>query len=178
MRQDSVRPVALAILDLILSVVFAILLWAFKPTTKTERDNMNILEIFAQLQALVSELQAKIEEQSASIEAEKQASYDEGFAAGAASVGSDKIYSQAELDAAIAQAKAELEAQNGDLMVQLDGVKAQVLSLESQFAELQASVETKVSEAVAAFKADLLAKYEAAQAAESEIEASIADLLK
>ena len=98
-------PVALAILDLILSVVFAILLWAFKPTTKTERDHMNILEIFAQLQALVSELQAKIEEQSASLEAEKQASYDEGFAAGAASVGSDKIYSQAELDAAIAQAR-------------------------------------------------------------------------
>ena len=53
-------------------------------------------------------------------------------------------------------------------MVQLDGVKAQVLGLESQVAELQASIETKVSEAIAAFKADLLAKYEAAQAAESD----------
>lgn len=140
---------------------------------------MDLFALFAQLQATISALQSQLADTETAIAEAKKAAYDEGFAAGVASVpAGDKLYSQEELDAAIAQAKVELEAINGDLMVQLDGVKAQVVALEATVADLTASIETKVSEAMAAFKADLLAKYQSAQAAEGEIEKTIEDLLK
>lgn len=182
MRQETVRPLAIEyLLDLILELFLKIILWARPKDTTTLKEGvstMNLFELFAALQVTITELQAKLAEAETALAEAKQASYDEGFAAGAASAQSDKIYSQADLDAAVASAIAPLEAANADLMVQLDGVKANVAALEAQLAELTSGLEAKVSEAVAAFKAELLAKYQEAQAQETEIEKTIEDLLK
>lgn len=83
----------------------------------------------------------------ATAEAEK-AGYDKGFEAGAASIGSDKLYSQVELDTA----------------------------LEAKANELKAQFEVEKAEAVAQVKADLKAKVEELMAAESEIDKQLADL--
>lgn len=95
--------------------------------------------------------------------AEKQASYDEGFAAGAASVGSDKIYSQAEVDAMLAPLQAEL-----------DGVKAE---LEALKLDIDAKIEAAKADAVAALKAELKAKYDEQQVAEAQGETGFGALL-
>lgn len=71
--------------------------------TKIDELSQNLLATNAQVQAL------KVE-----IELLAQAKYDEGFAAGVAASGGDKIYSQAELDASLIakaqEVKSELKA--------------------------------------------------------------------
>jgi hypothetical protein len=112
-------------------------------------------ELFQQLQ----DLAAKIQDAANSLNAEKQKSYDEGFAAGVASVGpaNDKIYSQEELNQKISEE------------VQL--LQGQIDLLNSKVAELEAvpavDVEAVKAEAKAELKAELKAKYEAQQVAES-----------
>lgn len=67
-----------------------------------------------------------------------KAKYDEGFAAGVASVGpGDKLYSQAELDAKVAEAVAAVQ-------VQLDGVAAELEALKAAFAAFKAAELDKV----------------------------------
>lgn len=68
-----------------------------------------------------------------------KAKFDEGFAAGVASVPppSDKIFSQAELDAAVAAAVAPVQAQ-------LDGVVAELAGLKEAFAAFKAAELEKV----------------------------------
>ena len=63
------------------------------------------MDLLKQLQDLIA-LVASFPDQ---LVAEKKASYDEGFAAGAAAAGIDKIYSQADLDAKVAEAVAAKE---------------------------------------------------------------------
>ena len=96
------------------------------------------------------------------VAAEKQVSYDEGFSAGKLSMGEpdDKIYSQVEVDNMVQPLQQSLADSQAALV------------------ELQASVETQVSEAKAALKAELLAAYESAQAEETSSEESIRNLLK
>lgn len=70
---------------------------------KIDELSQNLLATNAQVQALKAE-----------VELLGQAKYDEGFSAGVAASGGDKIYSQAELDAALiekaALVKSELKA--------------------------------------------------------------------
>ena len=123
-----------------------------------------------ELLALLNDLIAKLADAQAALEAEKKLSYDAGFAAGVASmqVNSEKVYSQAELDAAVVVAveKAILPYQN------------EVELFRVQLEDLKANLEAKVQAAVLVFKAELLAKYEAAQAAEAGAEEGFKELLK
>lgn len=118
------------------------------------------MDLLKQLQDLIA-LVASFPDQ---LVAEKKASYDEGFAAGAAAGGIDKIYSQAELDAKVAEAVAAVQ-------LQLDAVKAEL-------EQLKGEVDLKIASALSAFKADLLAKYQEQQVVESASETGFADLLK
>lgn len=102
----------------------------------------------------------KLTELLAMIESEKQAAYDEGYAAGVSTQGSDKLYSQAELDAKIQDAILPLQEE-------INVLKSQIVD-----------VEVVKSEAKAELKAELLAKYEEQQVVESQSETGFSDLLK
>lgn len=121
---------------------------------------MDLVKLLNELVANIAALQAQLVDAQASADALAKLKYDEGFAAGVASVvapPSDKIYSQAELDQKIADALLPIQAE-------LEAVKA--------------SIEPKVAEALAVFKADLLSKYQEQQVVESQLETGFADLLK
>lgn len=90
-----------------------------------------------------------------------QTKYDEGFAAGVASVTEgDKLYTQADVDAIVTP------------------LNDRILALEAQVMALQESVATQIAEAMAKFKMDLLTKYESQQVVESDTETGFKDLLK
>lgn len=129
---------------------------------------MDLLKLLQDLVLNVAALQTQLADAEAALAAAKQLSYDEGFAAGVASVPpvepGDKIYSQAELDAAVVAAKEEVQAQLAVVQAELDALKLEV--------------DSKIATAVAAMKAELLAAYEAQQVAESEGETGFAGLLK
>lgn len=122
----------------------------------------NILSLLNSLQASIAGLQSQLSDAQAAVDQVSKEAYDKGFAEGVAfgSPDSDKIYSQAEFDAAIAP----LQAQVTDLQAQVDAAAA--------------GVEAAVAEKVAAFKADLKSKWEASQASESQSEADFASFLE
>ena len=125
--------------------------------------NMDLVVLLNSLVANIAALQAQLVDAQASADALAKAKYDEGFAAGVASVGGgEKIYSQAELDAKIAEAVAPLNVK--------------IAELDAKVAELSAALVAEAGKLVA-FKADLLAKYEAQQVAESEGETGFKNLL-
>lgn len=125
---------------------------------------MDIVKLLQDLAATIAALQTQLADAQAAAESIAKEAYDKGFADGVASVPvSDKIYSQAELDAAVASATEPLHGQIAELQVKVS--------------ELEASIDQKVGEAVAALKADLLAKYEEQQVAESEGETGFKSLL-
>ena len=124
---------------------------------------MDLVVLLNSLVANIAALQAQLVDAQASADALAKAKYDEGFAAGVASVGGgEKIYSQAELDAKIAEAVAPLNVK--------------IAELDAKVAELSAALVAEAGKLVA-FKADLLAKYEAQQVAESEGETGFKNLL-
>lgn len=129
---------------------------------------MDLVALLNNLVANINELQAKLIDAQVSADALAKQKYDEGFAAGVASVPtpqpSDKLYSQEEMDAAIQSAVVPLNEKIAELQTQVDGMQAQI--------------DAKVSEAMSAFKAELLAKYEAQQVVESDSETGFRDLLK
>lgn len=124
------------------------------------------MDILAQLQALVSlinELQAKLVDAEAAVAESAKVAYDKGFADGVASVPppvSDKIFSQAEVDQMLADAVLPLQKKIEDLELVVAGV------------------DQKIAEGVALVKADLLAKYNELQVAETASEVGFAELLK
>lgn len=129
---------------------------------------MDIVKLLQDLSATISSLQlALADAEAAAVQIAKE-NYDKGFADGVASVPppvvSDKIFSQEELDAAV---KAAVEP-----------LQARVVELEALVEEIKAGVQPKIDEALAAFKAELLAKYEAQQVVESETETGFKELLK
>lgn len=119
---------------------------------------MDLLQLLQDLIANLADLQAKLADAEASLAAAKQASFDEGFAAGVASVpvSGDLKFSQADLDAAVAAAVGPLNDQIAAMQAQLDGVPGQI------------------ADAVSALKAELAQKY--ADALVDDI--AFADLLK
>jgi hypothetical protein len=77
---------------------------------------------------------------------------------------SDKIYSQADLDAAVAAAILPLQAE--------------INTLKEQIVALTASTEAAVAAAIAGYKAELAAKYAEMQVIETASETGFAELLK
>lgn len=103
---------------------------------------MDIIKLLQELQSSIGALQAQLLDAQAAADSIAKENYDMGFAAGVASVpADDKIYSQAELDAAVGP------------------LQEQISALQIQMQDMQNALNQKVADAVAAIKADLLAKY-------------------
>lgn len=118
---------------------------------------------FTALQTLLASL-AALQQEVVDAQALVDQAYQKGFADGVASVvvppASDKIYSEEELQAKVAEAVAPLQKKIEELEVVVAGV------------------DQKIADALAAFKAELLAKYNEFQVAETAAEVGFADLLK
>lgn len=114
----------------------------------------------------IAALQLQLVDAQASADAFAKAKYDEGFAAGVQSVipNVDKIYSQAELDQKVSEAVIPLQEQIAGMQAQIDAVPS--------------VIDSKVAEAVAAVKADLVAKYELLKVAISDSETGFGEFLK
>lgn len=129
---------------------------------------MDLVTLLKGLVDQINALQLQLADAESAASAIAKENYDKGFADGVASVPppveDDKIYSQTELDAAV-------EAAVSPFRVELESVKAELESV-------KLSVDQKISDALAIFKADLKAKYEEMQVAESVIETGFSDLLK
>jgi chromosome segregation ATPase len=135
---------------------------------------MDILALFNAFKEQLQSLQAALQDAQAASEQLAQEQYAKGFADGVASVPppvNDKIYSQEELDQAVRSALAPVEEQVAAMRVQIEGLGQQIL-------ELQNNIDSAKADAVAAFKAELLAKYEEQQVAESQGETGFGDLLR
>lgn len=132
---------------------------------------MDFLKVLQDMIANIAALQLALQDAEATLALAKQASYDEGYAAGVASVPvidppptSDKIYSQAELDAAVATAVTVVQAKVDELQAQVD--------------TFPGIIDAKVAEAMAAFKADLFAKYKDLEVVMQAAETGFEELLK
>lgn len=163
---------------LLVAIVF-VLSTTTVPKPKTRKVlSMDIFAVFAQLKANIEALTAQLADTEAAVNEAKLAAYNEGFAAGQASVSTDKIYSQEELDQKVLEA---VDAAKAEMASSLEASQAKVAELELKVADLEAVVagmDAKIAEAIAAFKADLLAQFEAQQDQESAGESMFKDLLK
>jgi hypothetical protein len=111
--------------------------------------------MFEQILAALAALQTQVVELQANALIREQAKYDEGYAAGLAASGNGGIYSQEQLDAAVAAAVNPLKDEIAALKLEVDALKAAALQ----------------------YKADLKAAYEAQQVAETEGETGFKNLL-
>lgn len=121
---------------------------------------MDLVQLLKDLAASIAALTSQLADAQAAADAAAKMSYDKGFADGVASVpagGGDKIYSQAELDAAVTAA--------------VQPLSDQVTALTAQVAAMQGQIDQAVADAVAALKADLLTKMQALDADAAAIEA-------
>ena len=127
-----------------------------------------MIQLFNLLQQTIADLQTKLMDAQAALEIEKKLSYDQGFADGVASVPvqevSDKIYSQAEFDAKLAEGLSALQ-------LELEGVKA-------QFESLKGSVDAQIKAAVDAKLMELKAAYDNMLVIENQAETGFGDMLK
>lgn len=116
---------------------------------------------FTSLQQLLETL-ATLQQQAIDAKLLVDQAYQKGFTDGVASVviPVDKIYSEEELQAKIAEAVAPLQKKIEELEAVVAGV------------------DQKIADGVALFKAELLAKYEELQVAETAAEVGFAELLK
>lgn len=89
------------------------------------------------LLALLNDLVLKLADVQKAADDLSKAKYDEGFAAGVASVVSDKIYSQADVDAMVAEAVSKLQSQ-------LDAVSDELAALKLAFAAFKSQELEKV----------------------------------
>lgn len=163
---------------LLVAIVF-VLSTTTVPKPKTRKVlSMDIFAVFAQLKANIEALTAQLADTEAAVNEAKLVAYNEGFAAGQASVSTDKIYSQEELDQKVLEA---VDAAKAEMASSLEASQAKVAELELKVMDLEAVVagmDAKIAEAIAAFKADLLAQFEAQQDQESAGESMFKDLLK
>lgn len=115
------------------------------------------------VQDKLSQISQLATEAAAELPGELQAAKDQGFAEGAASVGSDKIYSQADLDQRLAD--------------QASGYEATIAELNTQVAGFPLAIEQAKEAGKAELKAELKAAYEQQQVAESQGETGFGALL-
>ena len=110
---------------------------------------------------LLIALMAQLSAFQESLDVEIKAAYERGFAEGVASVVvGDKVFSQEEVDGFLAPLNAKIE------------------ELTLMVSTMQADMDAKITEAMASFKAELLAKYEESQVAESLVETGFKEFLK
>lgn len=135
--------------------------------------NMDLVAILAAIEALKAQVVALEQAQAEKLAQVAKEEYDKGFAAGVASVvpGVDKIYSQADLDQAVASAVALVQ-------VELEAVKAEAQAVKVELEALKLGLPQQLAQAKAELKAELLAKYQAAQEAESQLEKALEEELK
>lgn len=124
--------------------------------------------VLSDIANLPAEYDAELADKEADAVAREGVAYNKGLADGKASMGepSDKIYSQVELDGIVAPLN--------------ESIAAKDLAISAKQAELdQALAESagKIAEALAGFKAEVKAKFEAAQASENATEAEFAAFL-
>ena len=134
---------------------------------------MDLTAILAAIEALKAQVVALEASQAEKLAQVAKEEYDKGFAAGVASVipGVDKLYSQAELDAAVAAAVDVVKAE-------LDVVKAEAAAVKLELESLKAGLPAQLAAAKAEVKAEILAKYQDAQAKEAEVEKALEEELK
>ena len=136
---------------------------------------MDIIALLQGLASKIAELQVALQDAQAAGDSIAKEAYDKGFADGVASqpppVDDVTPFSQADIDAAVLAAVEPLQSQVSAMQSEMDALKLQV-------EELQLGIEAAKSEAVSSFKAELLAKYEEQQVAESQGETGFGDLLK
>lgn len=126
--------------------------------------NMDLVALLNGLVANIAALQAQLADAQKAADDLAKLKYDEGFAAGVASVPVvPGGFTQEQVDAFVAAAVAPLAEK--------------IALLDAKVLELEAAVLAEAGKLVA-FKADLLAKYEEAQVAESAVETGFKDLLK
>lgn len=121
------------------------------------------------LNGQMANLKQRLDDAKLAVDDAVAKAYAEGFAAAKLEGGgegpkSDKLYSQVEAEAMVAAAVEPLKLEVSDLLGKIEA--------------LNGAIEPQVQAAVAAMKADLLAKYEASQVAESTVETGFKDLLK
>lgn len=138
---------------------------------------MDIVALLNGLAAQIAALnQALIDAQAAADSIATEA-YAKGYAEGVASVvvppPVDDVtpFSQADVDAAVALAVQPV-------MDELAAVKAELEGVKGELEMVKASVEQAKLDAVAGFKAELLAKFEEAMAQENAVEAAFGEMLK
>ena len=125
----------------------------------------SLVQLLEGLKNSIDALQKQLEDAQASLAVEVKEAYDKGFVDGVASVPKvDKLYSQEEADAFVLAAVEPLQAEISGLLAKIE--------------ELGGSIQPKIDEAIAAFKAELKAKYQAAQAEESGKESEFGMLLE
>lgn len=107
-------------------------------------------------------------ELEAQLDLDLQAKYDEGFAAGKASMGGegDKLYSQAELDAIVGPINESLVAKEG-----------QITQLQSDMDLLRAGIDAQVSAKVGEEIGKVIAEFDAQQSDESAKEGAFREFL-
>lgn len=130
---------------------------------QVEKLALQLTEAQAKVQ-LADELAVVIQ---AEVKAANELGFEEGLAQAGQAGGSDKIYSDAEVNKFIADAIAPFEAKVAEL-------KAEIIALNAEAGKVPALIEAAKAE----FKAELLAKFEAQQAEESSSEVKFAELLK
>jgi len=118
----------------------------------------------------IEALKAGLDELKPIVEDEKKVEFDKGFDEGVKQnvAPGDKIYSQEEMNAELAPRDAKI----AELTAQVEADAAMIAALEAKLA-----LATDGAAAVAAFKAELLAKYEEQQVAETSGEVGFKELL-
>lgn len=121
------------------------------------------------LNGQMANLKQRLDDAKLAVDDAVAKAYAEGFSAaklegGGEAPKSDKLYSQVEAEAMVAAAVEPLKLEVSDLLGKIEA--------------LNGAIAPQVEAAVAAMKADLLAKYEASQVAESTVETGFKDLLK
>lgn len=161
------------IFGLVICIFVCYSLVKFKPLTKGKNKMPNIVELLQNLVSTINNLQQQLADAQAAVNQVAQDSYNQGFAAGAASVTpppSDKIYSQVELDAAV---QAAVDPLNQQIMV----LNGQIASMQAQIDSIPQQIADAVNAAMSDYKAQLKAAYEAQQVVESTSETGFAALL-
>lgn len=132
---------------------------------------MGVLEQVEALKLQAEQVAQGVSAMKLSIEEFGKAQFDLGFEEGLKQAGqaggSDKLYSDAELNAELQPLKDKIAA-----------LEVREQELLAKVAEVESSVPGKIAEALVAFKAELLAKYEEKQVVESQAETGFAELLK
>lgn len=151
----------------------------------------NLRQLIAELTAIIDNLEAQLGDVPAALEKVRVEGFDagkmegdaegyaRGYAEGAASVqcpvpDEDRKFTQGDLDAAVEQVRAALTQE-------MEGLRLAIIDLQDQLAAARRDTDAKILEAVtgalAAFKAELKAKYAEAQAKEAMEEAAFGELL-